>query len=246
VVDGDASLGHVSTTSNLASVVMELNSDSVVGTSGSLTIRNLNAGTGNTVFRPLFTGSGFNFGLPITVSSATGTVGNVKSNELEVGNTTGTQTFSGVISGGGGVRRVNAGGTTVLSGLNTYTGNTSIDAGVLSITHSYLADTSDVLLLTGGVFNLNFAGSDTINRLFFDGVAQAVGTYGATGSGATNINDSFFTGSGVLNVTSASGAGLDVGTVPEPASAALTILGLAVLGVCSRRRRSCAQGSAQN
>ena len=53
---------------SLASVVMEFSSDSVVGTSGSLTISNLNNGTSNTVFRPLFTGQGFNFGLPITIS----------------------------------------------------------------------------------------------------------------------------------------------------------------------------------
>jgi fibronectin-binding autotransporter adhesin len=243
VINGPASLGHVSTTSSLASVVMELNSNSVVGTSGSLTISNLNAGTGNTVFRPLFTGNGFNFGLPITVSSSTGTTGNVKSNELEFGNSTGTQTFSGVISGGGSVRRVNAGGTTILSAINTYTGNTSIDDGTLSITNPYLADTSDVSILSSGhtaVFDLNFAGSDTINRLFIDGLAQAVGTYGSTASGATFPNDTLFTGLGKLSVTSASGSGfgLDTGAVPEPASAALTIFGIALVAIGSRRRRS--------
>jgi autotransporter-associated beta strand protein len=110
---------------------MEIDNNSVVGTSGSLTISNLNSGIGNTVFRPTFTGNGFDFGLPIIISNSTGSGSNIKSNELQGGNTTGTQTFSGVISGGGSLRRVNAGGTTVLSGNNTYSGTTIIDAGTL-------------------------------------------------------------------------------------------------------------------
>ena len=240
VVDGAGGIGHLSTTNNVASVVMEFDTDSVVGTSGSLTLSNLNSGTGDTVFKPLFTGKNFNFGLPIILSAATGTAGNVKSNELQFGNLSDTQTFSGVISGGGSVRRVNGGGTTVLSGLNTYTGNTSIDAGTLSITNPYLADAADVLLTTGGIFNLGFAGTDTINRLFFDGLPQAVGTWGATGSGATNIDDTFFTGSGVLNVLSAlgSGSGLEGGAVPEPhaLSLALLMIGSAYLGRGRRAR----------
>ena len=108
VVDGAAGIAHMSTTINLASVLMEFDSNSIVGTSGSLTISNLNTGTGNTVFKPSFTGNGFNFGLPITISSATGSGTNVKSNELQSGNTTGTQTFSGPISGGGSYRRTAA------------------------------------------------------------------------------------------------------------------------------------------
>lgn len=240
VVDGAATLSHLSTTNGVTSVIMDFDNDSFVGTSGSLTITNMNTGTGNTVFKPLFLGKNFNFGLPITISSSTGTAGNIKSNELQFGNASDTQTFSGVISGGGSVRRVNAGGTTVLSGLNTYTGSTSIDAGTLSIANPFLADAADVLLTTGGIFNLGFAGADTINRLFFDGVPQAVGTYGATGSGATFINDTFFTGTGRLNVTSASGSGsgFESGAVPEPASAAMAIFGMTLLVAGKRRRRS--------
>jgi hypothetical protein len=37
--------------------------------------------------------------------------------------------------------------------------------------------------------------------LYFDGVAQATGTWGAAGSGATH-ESTFFSGSGILNVTS--------------------------------------------
>lgn len=235
---GTATLEQFSTGAS-ASTVMEFSNDSVVGTSGSLTIANVNTNNNTaTVFQPRFTGQGFNFGRPIIISDSVLVGTGVKSNELQFGNTTGTQTFSGVISGGGSVRRVNAGGTTILSGLNSYTGTTSVDAGTLSITNPYLADGADVRLTTGGIFDLNFTGTDTISRLFFDGVSQAIGTYGATGSGATFINDTFFTGSGVLNVTVSpgSGAGLGVGAVPEPGSLSLMIFGISsALISCSRR-----------
>jgi autotransporter-associated beta strand protein len=89
-----------------------------------------------------------------------------------------------------------------LTAANTYTGDTRINNATLSITNPYLADVADVYMTTGGIFDLSFSGNDTIRSLYFDGVAQPVGTYGATGSSATNINDTFFTGTGVLNVTS--------------------------------------------
>ena len=242
---GTATVAAFSTAAS-ANTMMEFSSDTVVGTSGSLTIANTNtANNSATVFQPRFTGQGFNFGLPIIVSSTVNVGTGAKSNELQFGNSTGTQTFSGVISGGGSVRRTGAGGTTILSGANTYTGTTSVDGGTLSITNSYLADAADVRLTTGGIFNLNFTGTDTIGRLFFDGVSQAIGTYGATGSGATFINDTFFTGSGVLNVTVFPGSGLvldGAGAVPEPGSLSLMIFAIgSALITCSskfRRRRS--------
>src|SRR5262249_44234471 len=46
VVDGAGSIGHFSTTNSLASVQMEFDSDSVTYTSGSLTLVNMNTGTG--------------------------------------------------------------------------------------------------------------------------------------------------------------------------------------------------------
>jgi autotransporter-associated beta strand protein len=244
VVDGNAGIVHISTTNNLASVLMDFDTDSITDTSGSLTISNLNTGTGNTVFQPRFTGKGYDFGLPITISASTGTVGNVKSSELQFGNLSDTQTFSGIISGGGSVRRVNAGGTTVLSGMNTYTGDTSVDAGTLTLTNPNPSNSGDVLLLTGGVLNLDFPGvgtMDTIDQLFFDGFAQAGGTtYGATGSGAANINDTFFSGDGMLFVSnSGSGSSLDgFESVPEPGAGVLMFLAACLLSVTTGRSRS--------
>lgn len=224
VVDGNSGIGHISTTINLASVVMEFDTDSVVGTSGSLTISNLNSGTGNTVFKPLFTGKNFNFGLPITISSATGSGSNIKSNELQGGNFTDTQTFSGVISGGGSLRRVNAGGTTVLSGNNTYSGGTFVDAGTLEASGSSATFGSGNVTVTGGVLSIASAVANAIANtatlsiaspgmvslgtgineflagLILDNTPQANGTYGSTASAATFTNDTYFSGAGILTI----------------------------------------------
>jgi fibronectin-binding autotransporter adhesin len=89
-----------------------------------------------------------------------------------------------------------------LTGINTYTGNTNVQAGTLSITNPYLADLADVTVSTGAILDLNFgslATVDTIDSLFFNGVSQAVGTWGRIGSGA-NFEANWITGDGLLNV----------------------------------------------
>ena len=52
---------------------------------------------------------------------------------------------------------------------------------------------------------MNLAYGGTVNKLIVDGVEMAAGTYGATGSGAANIRDDIFTGTGVLTVTAGEG-----------------------------------------
>lgn len=122
----------------------------------------------------------------------------------EIGNLGTTTTFAGNIVNGGddtatSVTKVGA-GTLTLTGTNSYTGDTSVEGGTLSINSAYLDDLADVYLSTGAVFDLDFVGTDVIDSLFFDGLSQAVGTWGAVGSGATNTS-SLFTGSGILEVT---------------------------------------------
>jgi hypothetical protein len=54
-----------------------------------------------------------------------------------------------------------------------------------------------------GTINLGY--SATVNKLLVDGAELDAGTYGATGSGAANIRDDIFTGTGVLTVTAGEG-----------------------------------------
>jgi autotransporter-associated beta strand protein len=119
--------------------------------------------------------------------------------------TTAVQEYSGVFSGVGSLTKT---GTAVakLSGANTYTGNTDIQAGTLSITSPYLANAANVLLTTGAILDLSFEGTDSINALFIDAVAQASGIWGAAGSGATH-ESSLLTGTGFLLVSPATLAG---------------------------------------
>ncbi len=112
-------------------------------------------------------------------------------------------TFDGIISNGGNtpapttrpvsIAKVGT-GTLTLTNFNTYTGMTRVLSGALSITNAYLGDTSDVFVLSGSTFNLNFAGQDTIRSLFVNGVPQPAGTYNAS-------NSPFITGTGELVVT---------------------------------------------
>jgi autotransporter-associated beta strand protein len=140
-------------------------------------------------------------GFDETVRSISGTNGSIAlgARTLTLG-TPNNETFSGVISGSAG-RIVKAGsGMLTLGGANTYTGNTVIQGGTLQINNPYLANGADVRMANGAVFNLNFAGIDIIDSLYINGLSQAIGTWGAIGSGAAH-ESAMFSGSGLLQVS---------------------------------------------
>jgi autotransporter-associated beta strand protein len=110
------------------------------------------------------------------------------------------------VSGPGDLIKTGTGQLT-LTGNIAYTGDTQINAGILSILDPglSLADNADVYVTTGSTFDLNFSGTDTVRSLFFnDGVvgnvAQTPGKYGAVGNGSADFQVSWITGSGLLNV----------------------------------------------
>ena len=94
-------------------------------------------------------------------------------------------------------------GTLTLTGANTYTGDTTVNNGILAVDGASIPDTNKLSINSGGAVEI--IANETVSTLFIEGVEMAEGTYGATGSGATNIDDTHFTGTGVLTV----GAGYD-------------------------------------
>jgi hypothetical protein len=123
-------------------------------------------------------------------------------------------------------------------------GATTVGAGAIVMVTSLAAtggainDTTDLNLLFDGVRRGQMAiatgHNETVARLFLDGVAQAAGTYGATGSGATFILDDWFTPA--INAVTGTHLGtLTVLGIPEPGAIALSMLGGLLL--FARRRR---------
>jgi autotransporter-associated beta strand protein len=85
-------------------------------------------------------------------------------------------------------------GTLTLSGANTYTGNTTVNGGILEITQPVLATNSTVTVASGAVLKLDFAVTNIVAGLVLNGVTQASGVYNST-TGAPYI-----TGTGSLVV----------------------------------------------
>ncbi len=97
-------------------------------------------------------------------------------------------------------------GLLLLTGTNTYAGDTTINNGTLAIQKPYLAAASNIVIAAAGKLTLDFDEalgdvSNTVATLTIGGVAKASGTWGATGSGATHIDNTHFSGVGTLTVT---------------------------------------------
>ncbi|MAT73415.1 MAG: hypothetical protein CMJ58_28355 [Planctomycetaceae bacterium] len=135
-----------------------------------------------------------------------GTIPNVN---WEIGGLNTDSNVDGIIQDGAGggdsvavsrVTKVGA-GTLTLSGVNTYTGDTTVEGGTLSITNPFLNDAADVFIDAGAILDLAFGGADIIDSLYLGGDPQAVGTYGAIGNGSADFQTAFITGSGLLSVS---------------------------------------------
>lgn len=92
-------------------------------------------------------------------------------------------------------------GTWVLSGVNTYTGDTTVQGGKLSVSAGSFADASDLTVASGAVLDLSYPESveDTVATLKLGGKLAVAGVWGAEGSGAPHTSP-LITGTGRLKV----------------------------------------------
>jgi len=169
---------------------------------GRLSISNGNAlGTGTLTLNggsTLFALSNSTQNVTITNNIALGAGANVLlSQDVNM-----TQVVSGVISGDGMMQKVNALGTLVLNGANTYTNTTSVGAGKMIVNGSLLSS----LITVTGLATLSGTGTVeavTVNAGGILSVGSSPGTMtfnGALtlGNGSTNLMEIFTTGSDVI------------------------------------------------
>jgi autotransporter-associated beta strand protein len=91
-------------------------------------------------------------------------------------------------------------GAMSLSGANTYTGDTTVLNGELTVNGTSIAD-SNKLVIDGGKVGVADAANEVVGTLYFGAVQQDSGTYGSTASGATHQDNSRFSGTGLITVT---------------------------------------------
>ena len=93
----------------------------------------------------------------------------------------------------------NGTGKLTLTGSCSYTGDTTVNAGVLSLTYATLDDASGVTIASGATLDLTHTQTDIVTSLTIGGVAMPGGVYGRIGSGAPH-ETAAITGDGKLQV----------------------------------------------
>ena len=97
--------------------------------------------------------------------------------------------------------------TWTLSGANTYSGTTKVQAGTLAFSRSDSLGSGSLDITTGAKVQLDYIGTRQISALTFNaGSAQAIGSYGSSRSLATFKDDTRFSGLGTVTIGSITGA----------------------------------------
>jgi autotransporter-associated beta strand protein len=174
--------------------------------------------------------------------------------------------FNGHLTGALGLTKGGSGYLSLTGAYNTYTGATTVVGGTLEVGSNSRLGFSRSVMVKGGTLNLLNAGAisddallsisdeggakvrldsgiETVASLILGGNRMEKGTWGASGSGADNIDDIHFAGAGIFNVlTTCSSATWDAGstntsitvsnnwdydTLPSLGGSAFVIFGLA-------------------
>ncbi|MEO5802540.1 MAG: autotransporter-associated beta strand repeat-containing protein [Verrucomicrobiota bacterium] len=126
------------------------------------------------------------------------------------GNDTST-TFSGAISGTGGLIKKGAGKLTLSGTTSSYTGSTKIEAGAIAVNATAkLGDSANLLELAGGTLEISISRVIT-NQISVTGDSQLSGSVGAGTRTLTFLTGSFTTTSGSLKIrNTGTGGGISV------------------------------------
>jgi autotransporter-associated beta strand protein len=200
-----ASLGlvNIGTTNNVAAVgTVDLNGGSLAvtqiikgGASASGTF-NFNGGT----LSPNTGAVGATFMTGLTTANVRngGAIINTSGQDLTIGQALLHSALGGDAAIDGGLTK-NGAGILTLTGANTYTGTTTVNAGTLSLANPVLDDASSVNIAATAILNLTHSSTDIVTSLTIAGTPMANGVYGAVGSGA-QFENAAITGSGKIQV----------------------------------------------
>jgi autotransporter-associated beta strand protein len=187
----------------------------------NLGANSLSLGLASTIFSGAITGSGAltvsggtqilngtsNYTGGTTISAGTLQIGNgftsgsilgdIVDNGTLVFNRSGTATFAGAVSGTGALVQ-NGGGTTVLTGTNTYSGGTTITIGTLQIGNGSTTGT-----ITGDVANSGTLAFNRSDAVTFGGSISGTGGLTQAGTGALTLTGvSTYYGATTINAAS--------------------------------------------
>jgi fibronectin-binding autotransporter adhesin len=88
-----------------------------------------------------------------------------------------------------------------LSGANTYSGTTTVSGGTLVLASgTCLSDTNLLTISTGGKVQIEAGVKEKVGFLTLGSTPQSAGTYGSSASAASNTNNTYFAGTGILYV----------------------------------------------
>jgi len=167
--------------------VVTVGTSGILQGAGTLTKMKLGGGTGTATLQA---GASWSSSSPFTLSNGTGAP--------VIDTQTFSTTLSGTLSGAGGLTKVGD-GTLTLSGVNGYTGGTTLTAGSLLIGNANALGTSGTITFAGGTLASSSSTAYILGNsgsLNFIGDAAFGQTAGNTGTGALTL-----TGKGIISAT---------------------------------------------